>query len=83
MRIHLPHFIAILALTLAAVCHAQTEPAHPVLAIPNIEGSTATANTILSRHPDETAYLNNFVPRQFPREDGFAPSPVIGDTNWS
>jgi hypothetical protein len=74
---------ALLPFLLSAFCHAQTEPPHPVLAIPNVTNSTATANTILSRHPDETAYLNNFVPRQFPREDGFAPSPVVGDTNWS
>ena len=78
LAIHLSFFLG-----LAAGSHAQSEPPHPVLAIPNVANSTSTANAILATYQDETVYVNNFVPRQFPRQEGFAANPVPGDTGWS
>lgn len=72
-----------LTLMVAGLSHAQNEPTHPVIAITDVAGSTATANTLLSRYPDETVYLDSFVPRQFPRQEGFAANPVPGDNAWS
>lgn len=73
-----------LLLALGASSEAQTEPPHPILAIPNVTNSTTLANTILSSWT-ETNYVAKFVPRQAPRRDGtaFAAAVVAGDTSWS
>ncbi|HRS72699.1 MAG TPA: hypothetical protein P5175_12735, partial [Anaerohalosphaeraceae bacterium] len=76
-------------LTVAALLYSgvvtalAVEPPHPILSIPGSSNPTL-ANAIINNYT-ETEYVNNFVPRQSPRNNsyGFVPAVVPGDTGWS
>lgn len=59
------------------------EPPHPILGIPGSSNPTS-ANNIVNNYT-ETQYVDDFVPRQSPRNNsyGFVPAVVPGDTGWS
>ncbi len=76
--------IPVLLITAWGTLAAPAEPAHPVLSIPNVSNSAATANNILGAWT-ESYYTQHFIPRQSPRDDysGMVPAVVAGDTSWS
>ncbi|MCE5185925.1 MAG: hypothetical protein LLF76_07350 [Planctomycetaceae bacterium] len=73
-------------LVVLAACAAMApaaEPPHPILNIGGSSNPTLASNIV--NNYTETQYVDNFVPRQSPRNNsyGFVPAVVAGDTGWA